>query len=151
MGKIGLDANIFMCILLPESTIAGEENIKGCERILKSLGKGNTGITSTIVFAEIAWAFLREGKEGMELEAAKKVIENMRGLEIVPVGNGTAFEAGKLRRRYYSKKFQISYQDAIYLTTCIKENAETFYTTDSHLLNLKEKVAIKEPKNFQGW
>ncbi|NOZ59427.1 MAG: hypothetical protein GXO66_07635 [Euryarchaeota archaeon] len=64
MGKIGLDANIFLCILLPESTIAGKENIEGCERILKSLGRGNTAITSTIVLAEIAWAFLREGKAG---------------------------------------------------------------------------------------
>lgn len=149
MGTIGLDANIFLCILLPESTIAGKENIKGCERILKSLGRGNTGITSTIVFAEIAWAFLREGKAGVELEAARKVIEGMQGLKLVPVDSGIAFEAGKLRRQYYSKKFQISYQDAIYLTTCIRENVETFYTTDSHLLSLKEKIEIKEPKDFK--
>jgi predicted nucleic acid-binding protein len=149
VGKIGLDANIFLCILLPESTIAGNENIRGCERILKSLGMGNTGITSTILFAEIAWAFLREEKAGVELEAARKVIEGMQGLKLVPVDSGIAFEAGKLRRKYYSKKFQISYQDAIYLTTCLRENVETFYTTDSHLLSLKEKIEIREPKDFE--
>ncbi len=43
----------------------------------------------------------------------------MKGSKLVPVDSGIAFEAGKLRRKYYSKRFQLSYQDAIYLATCI--------------------------------
>lgn len=148
MGRVGLDANVFLCVLLPESTIAGKQNIRGSEEILSSLGRDITAVTSTIVFAEIAWAFAREGKTGVEMEAAKKVIETMEGLNLVPVDADIAFQAGRLRRRHYSKKSQISYQDAIYLATCLKEQVKVFYTTDSHLLGLKEGTKIKKPRLF---
>lgn len=148
MGKIGIDANVFLCILLPESTKADEENVAGSERILKSIGLENTGITSSMVMAEVVWAFLREDKGGIELEAARSVIETMKGLKIIEVDNEIAWNAGKLRRKYYSKKLQLSYQDAVYLATCIKERVEVFYTTDAHLLEIKADVPIKEAKYF---
>jgi predicted nucleic acid-binding protein len=148
LGEIGIDANILLCILLPEATKTGEENVKGSERLLRSLGPDNLAVTSSIVFAEVAWAFLREEKEGAELEAARQVIESIAGLKIIPVDNDIAWQAGKLRRKHYSKKLQISYQDAIYLATCIRRGVEAFYTTDSHLLKAKEKVPIVEAKLF---
>lgn len=148
MGKIGIDANIFLCVLLSESTVADRENINASERILKSIGSENTAITSSIVLAEIAWAFLREGKTGIELEAAKNVMETMRGLEFINVDTEVAWDAGKLRRKHYSKKTQLSYQDAVYLATCVKEGAEVFYTTDAHLLEIKAEIPIKEAKKF---
>ena len=148
MGKIGIDANIFLCVLLPESTRADEENIKGSERVLRSLTKNN-GITSSIVLAETAWAFLREEKDGIELEAARHVIETMNGLEILKVDDNIAWDAGKLRRKHYSKELQLSYQDAIYLATCINEKVEAFYTTDSHLLKMSEEtIKVIEAKDF---
>jgi len=148
VGKIGVDANIFLSVLLSESTIADKENVNGSERILKSIGSKNTAVTSSIVLAEVAWAFLREGKAGVELEAAKNVMEAMRGLEFIKVDNEIAWDAGKLRRKHYSKKTQLSYQDAVYLATCVKEGAEVFYTTDSHLLDIKAEVPVREAKKF---
>lgn len=148
MGRIGIDANIFLCILLPESTKTEGENVAGSERILKSIGSRNAGITSSIVMAEIAWAFLREGRDGIELEAARRVIEDMRGLKIVNVDTDVAWSAGKLRRKYYGKKLRLSYQDAVYLATCIREGVEAFYTTDAHLLKIKTDMPIKEARQF---
>ncbi|MEE8167523.1 MAG: PIN domain-containing protein [Candidatus Hydrothermarchaeales archaeon] len=148
MGRIGIDANVFLCVLLPESTKTDAENVSGSERILRSIGSRNAGITSSIALAEVAWAFLREGKDGVELEAARHVIETMSGLKIVSVENSIAWEAGKLRRRYYTKKSQLSYQDAIYLITCIKR-VDAFYTTDAHLLKIKGDVPIIEAKMFE--
>ena len=77
MGKIGIDANVFLCVLLPESTKTDEENMKGSERLLGSLGSRNMGVTSSIALAEVAWAFLREEKSGEELEAVRYVILGM--------------------------------------------------------------------------
>lgn len=148
MGKIGIDANIFLCILLPESTKADRENANGSERILRSINTENTGITSSIVFSEVVWAFLREGKAEIELEAVRHVIQNIKGLKILQVDNDIAWKAGKLRRKYYSKEVQISYQDAIYLVTCMREGVEAFYTTDSHLLKIPVNIPIREPKDF---
>nr|MDO8098759.1 type II toxin-antitoxin system VapC family toxin [Candidatus Njordarchaeota archaeon] len=146
--KIGVDANIFLCVLLPESTKTDEKNVIGSERILKSLSQG-IGVTSSIVFAEAAWASLREGKDDIELEAVRHVIESMEGLKILEVDNDIAWNAGKLRRKYYTKELQISYQDAIYLVTCIEERVDSFYTTDSHLLELSAEIPmIKEAKDF---
>ena len=148
MGRIGIDANVFLCILLPESTKTDGENVAGSQRILKSIGSKNAGITSSIVMAEIAWAFLREGKGGIELELARRVIEDMRGLKIINVDTEVAWSAGKLRRKYYGKKLQLSYQDAVYLATCIREAVDAFYTTDTHLLKIKTDIPIKEARHF---
>ncbi len=147
MGSIGVDANVFLCVLLPESTKTDKANVDGSERILKSFTK-KPGVTSSIVFAEVAWAFLREEKSDIELEAVRHVLETIEGMKIIKVDNEIAWNAGKLRRKHYGKELQISYQDAIYLATCIKERVEAFYTTDSHLLRLKEKIPIEEAKHF---
>ena len=149
MGKkrIGIDANVFLCILLPESTKTDKENVSGSERIIRDINTVE-GITSSIVFAEIAWAFLRENKNNIELEATKKIIEEMKGLKIVDVTKDIAYEAGKLRRKFYNKKLQISYQDAIYLATCIKAKVDAFYTTDKHLLKIKTDIPIIEAKSY---
>jgi len=146
VGRVGVDASIFLCVLLPGPTKAGESNIRGSEKLLRSVGRDSMAVTSSIVFAEVAWAFLREGKETVELEAAKQVIEGMGGLEIIPVDNEIAWLAGRFRRRYYSGKLQLSYQDALYLATCIQNGVKTFYTTDSHLLSIDEKsIQVLKP------
>jgi len=148
LGKIGMDANVFLSILLPESTKMDEENAAGSRRLIKSIGLENTGIVSSILMAEIVWAFLREDKGSVECKAVRGVIETVKGLEIINVDNGIAWNAGKLRKKYYSEKLPISYQDAVYLATCIKEGVEVFYTSDAHLLRIKADVPIKEVKYF---
>ncbi|KXA91292.1 hypothetical protein AKJ57_01870 [candidate division MSBL1 archaeon SCGC-AAA259A05] len=149
MGRIGLDSNVFLCVLLPGATKTSRGNIDGSERVLKSLSGTNKGITSSIVLAEIAWAFLREGKGGPEMEGAKEVIEGTEGLEINPVDPHIAWRAGKLRGRHYEKESPISYQDTVYLATSLREKVDALYTTDPHLLKLEEEeIPIVEPKDF---
>jgi hypothetical protein len=82
------------------------------------------GVTNSIVLAEIAWAFLRNGKGGIELGAARSVIENMGRLGIIEVDNEIAWNAGKLRRKHYGRKLQLPYQDAVYFSTYIRERVE---------------------------
>ncbi|MDI6640344.1 MAG: PIN domain-containing protein [Methanocellales archaeon] len=149
MGRIGLDANVFLSVLLPEATKTDRENVEGSERILNALAQGDhTGVTSSMVFAEIAWAFLREDKATEEMEGAKYVLESMSNLEIIPVSNDIAWGAGKRRRKYY-KRGQISYQDAIYLTACVLEKVDVLYTSDPDLLDIeKPETTIKQPKDF---
>ena len=148
MGKIGLDSNIFLCVLLPEATKTDKQNVAGSEKLLGSLSSSNIGVTSSIVFAEVAWAFLREEKDGEEMEGAKYVLKTMEGLKIISVSDEIAWKAGRLRRLYYSRKNQISYQDTIYLVTSISENVDALYTTDPDLLNISEpEVPIIEAKD----
>jgi predicted nucleic acid-binding protein len=148
LGRIGLDSNVFLCVLLPKASKTDPENVHGARRILGSLGKGNQGVTSAIALAEVAWAFLRESKKGPEFEAAKSVITGMEGLEIESVTSDLAWSGGKLRARHYSKKRFISYQDSIYLATSIKRGVDVLYSTDSHLLEIQESIPVVEPKRF---
>ena len=69
-------------------------------------------------------------------------------LKIIPVNNNIAWQAGKLRRKYYTRENMISYQDVIYLATCLNEKATLLYTTDPHLLMTRE-IKVLEPKNFK--
>ena len=150
-GKVGLDANVFLCILLPEATKADKENIEGSEAIIEALTKKKIqSVTSSIALSELAWAFLREEKPIKEMEGGRYVLEEMlkESLEIIPVNNNIAWQAGKLRRKYYTKENMISYQDAIYLATCLNQTAKPLYTTDPHLL-ITEEIKVLEPKNFK--
>lgn len=148
MGRIGLDSNVFLCVLLPEASRTDPENVHGARRILESLGRDNRGVTSALMLAEVAWAFLREGKRGPELEAAKSVITSIEGLEIESVTPNLAWSGGKLRAKHYSKTRSISYQDSIYLVTSIEGGAEILYSTDSHLLGIRESIPVVEPRKF---
>ncbi len=148
MGRIGLDSNVFLCLLLPEATKTDQENVRGSRRILRSIGKVNRGVTSALVLAEIAWAFLREDKSGPEFEAAKSVITGIEGLEIESVTPDLAWSAGRLRAKYYSRERPISYQDSIYIVTSIERGAEVLYSSDKHLLGVEESIPVIEPKNF---
>jgi len=150
LGRIGLDSNVFLCVLLPEASKTDPENVRGARRIIASLGTENRAVTSALVLAEVAWAFLREGKKGPELEAAKSVMTSIEGLEIESVTPDLAWSGGKLRAKHYSKDRSISYQDSIYLATSIDGGAEVLYSTDSHLLGIEESIPVVEPKKFRG-
>jgi len=147
---IGIDANVFLCVLLPGATKADKENVDGSEALVKKISEGKIrAVTSSIVLSEIAWAFLREGKSVREMEGARYVLEDMlrENLEIVHVSNDISWQAGKLRRKYYTKENMISYQDAIYLATCLDKSVSQLFTTDPHLLITKE-ISVLEPKSF---
>lgn len=150
-GEIGLDANVFLCVLLPEATKTEPDNVKGSEAILQALEKADIqAATSAIVLSEVGWTLLREKKPVREVEGARYVLEEMlkQTLRIIPVRNEIAWKAAWLRLKYYSKQNQLSYQDAIYLATCTVQKTDVLYTTDQHLLQTKE-VAVLQPRDFR--
>lgn len=150
-GEIGLDANVFLCVLLPEATKTEPDNVKGSEAILQALEKADIqAATSAIVLSEVGWTLLREKKPVREVEGARYVLEEMlkHTLRIIPVRNEIAWKAAWLRLKYYSKQNQLSYQDAIYLATCTVQKTDVLYTTDQHLLQTKE-VAVLQPRDFR--
>lgn len=136
-----LDANIFLAVLIPEATRAPKEEIAGAERVLRALEEGRLrGISTTILFGEIRYVYLREDKPGFEIACAAIEAEaNLRTLAItVPL----AIRAAELRRKYYSKKNAFSYNDGLYLATGLAEHADLLITTDPHLLGVTDLKAI---------
>jgi predicted nucleic acid-binding protein len=136
-----LDANIFLAVLIPEATRAPKEEIAGAERVLKAVEEGHLqGVSTTILFGEIRYVYLREDKPGFELACA--AIEAEANLQTVAVTGPLAIRAAELRRRYYSKKNAFSYNDALYLATGLAEHADLLITTDPHLLSVTDLKAI---------
>lgn len=150
MGRIGLDSNIFLCLLLPEASKTDPENVERAGEVLRSLSRENQGVTSALLLAEVAWAFLREGKGAPEIEAARTVITSMERLDIRSVTPDLAWLGGRLRGKHYSRERSISYQDSIYLVTSIEAGCEVLYSTDRHLLGIREGIRVVEPKDFPG-
>lgn len=136
-----LDANIFLAVLIPETTRAPKEEIAGAERVLKAIEEGRLqGVSTTILFGEIRYVYLREDKPGFEIaRAAIEAEVNLRTLAItVPL----AVHAAELRRKYYSKKNAFSYNDGLYLATGLAEHVDFLITTDPHLLGVTDLKVI---------
>src|SRR2546425_13098936 len=79
-----LDANIFLAVLIPETTKAPKEEILGAERVLKAIEDGRLhGVSTTILFGEIRYVYLREEKPGFEI--ARAAVEAENNLRIVAI------------------------------------------------------------------
>ncbi|MEM4725107.1 MAG: PIN domain-containing protein [Candidatus Hadarchaeum sp.] len=136
-----LDANIFLAILIPEATRAPKEEIAGAERVLKAIEEGRLhGVSTTILFGEIRYVYLREDKPGFEM--ARAAIEAEANLRTLAITASLAIHAAELRRKYYSKKNAFSYNDGLYLATGLAEHADLLITTDPHLLGVTDLKAI---------
>ncbi len=136
-----LDANIFLALLIPEATRAAKEEIAGAERVLKALEEGRLrGVSTTILFGEIRYVYLREDKPGFEIACA--AIEAEANLRTLAITAPLAIHAAELRRKYYSKKNAFSYKDGLYLATGLAEHADFLITTDPHLLSVTDLKAI---------
>ena len=135
-----LDANVFLAVLIPEATRAPKEEITGAERVLKAVEEGRLrAISTTILFGEIRYVYLREDKPGFEIAYA--AIEAAGNLRTVTITIPLAIHAAELRRKYYSKNNAFSYNDGLYLATGLAEQADLLITTDPHLLNVTEMKA----------
>lgn len=133
----GLDANVFLAVLIPEATKAPKDEIAGATRVLRALEDGRLrGISTTILLGEIRYVYLREDKVGFEI--ARAAIEAESHLRLQSVSASLAIQAAELRRKYYSKKNAFSYNDGLYLATGLAEHADLLITTDPHLLNVTE-------------
>src|SRR5207249_6687073 len=104
------------------------------------------GVSTTIVFGEICYIYLREGKPGFEI--ARAAIEAEPNLKAVAVTAPLAVHAAGLRRKYYSKKNAFSYNDGLYLATGLADRADLLITTDPHLLRTGEMRTIP-PSRYQ--
>lgn len=136
-----LDANIFLAVLIPEATRASKEEISGAERVLKAVEEGRLrGVSTTILFGEIRYVYLREDKAGFEIACA--AIEAEANLRLLAITVPLAIHAAELRKKYYSKKNTFSYNDGLYLATGIAEHADILITTDPHLLSVTDLKAI---------
>ncbi len=136
-----LDANIFLAVLIPEATRAPKEEISGAERVLKAVEEGRLrGVSTTILFGEIRYVYLREDKPGFEIACA--AIEAEANLRLLAITVPLAIHAAELRKKDYSKKNTFSYNDGLYLATGIAEHADILITTDPHLLSVTDLKAI---------
>jgi predicted nucleic acid-binding protein len=132
-----LDANVFLALLIPESTKALREEINGAGRVLRDVQDGRLRAAApSILFGELRYVYLREDKPGFEI--ARAAIEAEYNFVIIPVTVALAIHAAELRRKYYSKRNAFSYNDGLYLAVGIAERADFLITTDPHLLNADE-------------
>ena len=136
-----LDANVFLAVLIPETTRVPREEIAGAERVLGALEEGQLrGISTTILFGEVRYVYLRENKAGFEIACA--AIEAEANFQAVAITVPLAIHAAELRKKYYSKKNAFSYNDGLYLATGLAEHADLLITTDPHLLNTDDLKTI---------
>ena len=143
-----IDANVFLALLIPEATKAAKAEILGAERVVRAIEDGNLhAVSTTIVFGEIRYVYLRENKPGFEI--ARAAIEAAPNLRTQPVTPSLAIHAAELRRRYYSKRNAFSYNDGLYLATALAEHATFVISTDSHLLEVEGIRAIS-PSQYRG-
>jgi predicted nucleic acid-binding protein len=132
-----LDANVFLALLIPETTKAPKEEIVGAERVLKALEEGRLrGVSTAILFGEIRYVYLRDDKPGFEISSA--ALQAEANLQITSITVSLAVHAAELRRKYYSRSHAFSYNDGLYLATGIAAQADLLITTDPHLLNVTE-------------
>jgi predicted nucleic acid-binding protein len=132
-----LDANVFLALLIPESTKALRAEIEGAERVLRAIENGRLrAVSPSILFGELRYVYLREDKPGFEV--ARTAIEAAHNFNTVPVTVPLAIQAAELRRKYYSKRNAFSYNDGLYLAVGLAEQADLLVTTDPHLLGIQE-------------
>lgn len=144
----GIDSSVFLAVVVPGATKAMKDEVESSERIIELLHSGEFQcVTSSIVFAEIRWVLMREGKDSFNLVEAT-LRETLRGkLTIVDIGPEIASEAAYYRWNYYSRKNAFSYNDGLILATSIMTGCKGIISTDPHLLQVKEIRALS-PSNF---
>ncbi len=137
--RIGIDTYIFI------ELFSGEENrTKRAEPVLKQIIEGYaTGIISSAALTELYYHLNRyHGKEKTEYWII--YLQNLPNTEIISLDTDTAILAGRLRTKYYKKKFkEISYLDCMHIATAIKSSCTSFITGDKDFSGIEEiKVEI---------
>ena len=141
--RLCLDSNVFLAVIVPEVTRAPRDDIRGAERLLRALQKGEiVAFTSVMALAEIRWVFEREKKPGFEIARATLEDGFADHLTILPVDADLAVMSAIHRRRYYSRKSPFSYNDGIFLATALRTGTSALVTTDPHLLHVSEISAF---------
>ena len=132
---IGLDTNIFMNVLREES---GTES---SAILLEQIESGNViGVASTLVLAEIATLFYREG----DFEGGKRAIELLEdfpNLMRVDLTSDVVDSCAKLKVKY-----KLSLADAIILNAALVLSADVFVTKDTDFDSV-DVIPVKKPED----
>jgi len=132
---IGLDTNIFMNVLREES---GTES---SAILLEQIESGNViGVASTLVLAEIATLFYREG----DFEGGKRAIELLEdfpNLMRVDLTSDVIDSCAKLKVKY-----KLSLADAIILNAALVLSADVFVTKDTDFDSV-DVIPVKRPED----
>lgn len=132
---IGLDTNIFMNVLREES---GTES---SAILLEQIESGNViGVASTLVLAEIATLFYREGDfEGGK--SAIELLEDFPNLMRVDLTSDVVDSCAKLKVKY-----KLSLADAIILNAALVLSADVFVTRDTDFDSV-DVMPVKRPED----
>ena len=132
---IGLDTNIFMNVLREES---GTES---SAILLEQIESGNViGVASTLILAEIATLFYREGDfEGGK--SAIELLEDFPNLMRVDLTSDVVDSCAKLKVKY-----KLSLADAIILNAALVLSADVFVTRDTDFDSV-DVMPVKRPED----
>jgi len=143
-----LDSNVFLAGIVPEVTRAPRDDIRGAERLLRALQRGEiAAVTSVMALAEIRWVFAREQKPGFEIARATLEEGFAEHLTILLVDADLAINSATFRRRYYSKSNPLSHNHGIFPATAVRAAADALVTTDPDLLHVSE-LSVHRPSAF---
>lgn len=108
---------------------------EAAEDVLDDAHNGG-GVTSAISLAEIGYIVRRE----LDRETADHVtssIEDTDSIRVVPVSGEIAYQASGIRTKYYSRRErELSYADAIHVTTALCMDCDVIHTGDSDFVDL---------------
>lgn len=139
MGEViiaGLDTNIFLNVLREE------ESFELTAHLLEQIKSGKIfGVTSTLVLAEIATIFYKEG-EVKKGDQAIELLKEIPNLMFVDLTQDIVGLCARLKVDY-----KLSLADAIILGAAIALNADVFLTRDSDFDKV-DIIPIKLPEDF---
>ncbi len=113
------------------------------EKIIKLIEENtNIMIISSVCITEIKYK-LSKKYGALQANEIITLINNIQNLKILSVTAEIAELAADLRLKYYSKKNELSFIDAINLATAIMTRCDAFYTGDPDFEDVKEiKIEI---------
>ena len=138
MEKVLLDSHVFLDYFLQSDRRAKAESFISLILTGKSLG-----FVSTIALAEIKYKMLKLfGHE--KAGNAIFLIKNSPNMSIIDVNHNIAEMAADIRHKYYKKnKNEMSYADAIHVSTAITSNCDVLITGDPDFKEIQEiKIEI---------
>lgn len=131
--KIYLDTFVFMDVLSGDDLLVS----KAVQYVDEAKKSG--AIVSAVLFAELAF-HLRRRKTREKVEEILFYIKSLPNLEVVPVTEEIAKQAGLLRARFRRMKLskRFTYFDCVHIATALTYRCSKFVTGDKGFKDIKE-------------
>lgn len=111
------------------------------EKVIEKL-EDQEGVISTTVLMEVKYRIKKKFDEELA-ERVIRVIESFDNLTILPVTAKVAKNAADLRDKYYRRKTrELSYADAIHLSTAILTDCDVLYSGDPDFEGVDELETV---------